>query len=166
MTVPQRVMIGDERAVLENALDHARVSLTATVSDLSEAEARRRLVASSTTPIGLIKHAAVVERYWFQHFWAGWDDSRCDGSVTAGDMSFVVESQETIADVTAEFVRAVRRSRIVTADADLGSARHHPRYGPIQLRFVYLRLIAEYSRHAGHADILREQIEALRAEPN
>ncbi len=166
MTVAPRIMIGDERTVLEDALDHARASLTVTVSDLTEDEARRRLVASLTTPVGLIKHAAVVERYWFQHFWAGWNDSRCDGSVTAGDKSFVVESDETIADVTAEFGRAVRRSRSVAADADLDSVRLHPRYGPIQLRFIYLRLIAEHSRHAGHADILREQMETLRAEPN
>lgn len=166
MTVPQRIMIGDERAVMEDALDHARALLTATISGLTEAEARRRLVASLTTPIGLIKHAAVVERYWFQHFWAGWTDSRCDGPLAAGDESFVVEAGETIADVTAEFERAVQRSRIITADAALGSLRRHARYGPIQLRFIYLRLIAEYSRHAGHADILREQIEALRAESN
>jgi len=161
--VSQRLMIGAERAIFDDALEHARSSLVATVVGLNESEARRRLVASVTTPIGLIKHAAVVERYWFQHFWADRGCSDCDGGITAGDVSFEVAADESIADVTAEFDRAVVCSRRIVADMHLESVRSHPRYGPIQLRFVYLRLIAEYSRHAGHADILREQIEMSRA---
>jgi hypothetical protein len=38
-----------------------------------------RLVASLTTPIGLIKHAAVAERRWFQRILLGLDESECDG---------------------------------------------------------------------------------------
>ena len=38
---------------------------------LSETEARCRLVPSLTTPIGLVKHLAGVERTWFQHIVAG-----------------------------------------------------------------------------------------------
>jgi hypothetical protein len=45
----------------------------ATAPGLSDANARRRLVASLTTPISLIKHAAAAERIWFQRFWAGLD---------------------------------------------------------------------------------------------
>jgi Protein of unknown function (DUF664) len=37
---------------------------------LSEDDARRRLVPSLTTLIGLVKHAAAVERNWFHHYLA------------------------------------------------------------------------------------------------
>lgn len=32
------------------------------------------------------------------------------------------------------------------------------RRGPINLRWIYLHLIQECARHAGHGDILREQL--------
>jgi hypothetical protein len=38
--------------------------------------------------------------------------------------------------------------------------RTHPRAGNVSLRFVYLLLIEDFARHAGHGDILREQITA------
>lgn len=165
MNAGERPTIGDERAILEAVLDRARDALTATVSDLSEVEARRQLVTSVTTPIGLIKHAAAVERYWFQYFWVGQGDARCGGIVASGDASFVVTVSETLVDVIAEFRRAVRYSRAIAADYDLDRVRLHPRHGPTHLRNVYLHMIAEHSRHAGHADILCEQIAASRSAP-
>ncbi|MGI8870093.1 MAG: DUF664 domain-containing protein [Mycobacteriales bacterium] len=35
----------------------------------------------------------------------------------------------------------------------------HPRYGPMQLRWIYQHMIAEYAQHNGHADLLRERID-------
>lgn len=75
----ERMTDGTERALLENTLDRSRESLIGTVRGLSETDARRRLVTSLTTPIALIKHAAAPERIWFQRFWAGLDESECDG---------------------------------------------------------------------------------------
>jgi hypothetical protein len=34
----------------------------------------------------------------------------------------------------------------------------HPRAGTVSLRFIYLLGIEDFARHAGHADILVEQI--------
>ena len=56
------VSTGTERRLLESTLDRNRAELVNTVRGLSEEDARRRLVASMTTPIGLVKHAAVAER--------------------------------------------------------------------------------------------------------
>jgi cobalt-zinc-cadmium efflux system protein len=42
---------------------------------------------------------------------------------------------------------------------DLDDVRTHPRLGEVSLRFIYLFLIEDFARHAGHGDILREQIE-------
>ena len=51
---------GTERAIIENVLDCNREALLETARGLSDADARRQLVASLTTPISLIKHAAAA----------------------------------------------------------------------------------------------------------
>ena len=35
----------------------------------------------------------------------------------------------------------------------------HDQLGQVSLRFIYVNILAEYARHAGHADIIREQID-------
>jgi hypothetical protein len=97
-----------------------------TVCGLPEAAARRRLVASLTTPIGLLEHAAVAERIWFQHVLGGLPESECDGATTPGDASFIVDDSETPADVIAEFEHASERSRVIVADFDLDDTVTHP----------------------------------------
>jgi hypothetical protein len=154
-----RTTIGTERRLLESMLDRNRAELIDTVRGLSEQDARRRLVASTTTPIGLLKHAAVVERIWFQQVLGGLSESECDGATSPGAAGFVVEDNETVADVIGEFERASRRSRALTTEFDLDVIRTHPRVGEVSLRFIYLLAIEDFARHAGHGDILREQIE-------
>ena len=112
-----------------------------------------------TTPIGLLKHAATAERIWFQHVLAGLPTSECDGGTTSGDASFVVGDDETVADVIAEFERVGERSRVIGADVDLDETRTHPLLGEVSVRFIYLMLIEDFARHAGHGDILREQFQ-------
>jgi hypothetical protein len=153
-----RITTGGERRLLESMLDRNRAELINTVRGLSEEDARRRLVASMTTPIGLLKHAAVAERIWFQHILAGLPKSECDGGTTSGDASFIIDTNETLADVIAEFERASERSRAIAAAFDLDDIRTHPRLADVGLRFIYLFVIEDFARHAGHGDILREQI--------
>lgn len=158
MFVMPRMTTGPERDMLEHMLDHNRRALIDTAHGLSETDARRRLVASLTTPIGLLKHAATAERVWFQRVLLGLDESACDGHATGGDSSFVVPAGETLADVIAEFERASLRSREIAADFALDDTRTHPIVGDVSLRFIYLLLIADFARHAGHGDILQEQM--------
>lgn len=162
MPMPPRITTGPERRMLENMLDRAREALIDTARGLSEVDVRRRLVPSLTTPIALIKHAAVAERVWFQHYLLGLEESDCDGCATPGDGSFAVADSETLAEVIGEFERASARSRVIAADFDLDVTRTHPRYGEVSLRWIYLFLIDDLARHAGHGDILREQITAAR----
>ena len=153
-----QVTIGTERRLLEIMLDRNRAELINTVRGLSDAEARRRLVASATTPIGLLKHAAVAERIWFQHVLGGVPENECGGGTTPGDASFVVDEGEALADVIAEFEQASERSRAIAAGFDLDEIMTHPRIGEVSLRFVYLFAIEDFARHAGHGDIFREQL--------
>lgn len=161
-SIPQ-ITTGAERRLLERTLDRNRAELVNTVRGLPDIDAHRRLVASVTTPIGLLKHAAVAERIWFQHILGGVPEGECGGGTTAGDTSFIVDRDEAVADVIAEFESASECSRAIAAQFDLDEIRTHPRLGDVNLRFIYLLAIEDFARHAGHGDILREQIERSRA---
>lgn len=150
---------GPERATLENMLDHNREALIDTARGLSETNARRRLVASLTTPISLIKHAAAAERIWFQRFWAGLDESECDGYSRRDEGTFAVADEELLADVIAEFERASTQSRFIAARFDLDDTMDDPGEGRFSMRWTLILMIQEFARHAGHGDILREQID-------
>ena len=91
----------------------------------------------------------------------GVPESQCGGGTTPGDASFVVGDEETVADVIAEFEQVSARSRAIAAGFDLDKILTHPRLGDVSLRFVYLLAIEDLARHAGHGDILREQLTAV-----
>lgn len=154
-----RITDGPERAIIENTLDRNREALIETVRGLSDADARRQLVASLTTPISLIKHAAAAERIWFQRFWAGLDGSECDGYSNRDEGTFAVADDESLDDVIAEFERASQRSREIASGFDLDETKNNPREGTVSMRWTLLAMIEELARHAGHGDILREQID-------
>ncbi|KAA0108752.1 DinB family protein [Mycolicibacterium sp. P9-22] len=156
---------GAERLIIENTLDRNRAALIDTVRGLSEFDARRRLVASLTTPISLIKHAAAAERIWFQRFWAGLDASECDGYSERDEGTFAVAAHEPLSAVIAEFERASQLSRAIAARFDLDDTKVNPLEGEVSMRWTLLAMIEEFARHAGHGDILREQIDAGSATP-
>lgn len=126
---------------------------------LSEDDVRQRLVPSLTTLIGLVKHAAAVERSWFQHRL----DQRPREQIAAnsrGDAaSWQVDQDETIATVVAGYAEACTTSRQIAARFTLDDTVPHDRLGRVSLRWIYVHMIEELARHAGHADILREQID-------
>lgn len=155
---PGRPFTGSERQLLENTLQLQRSELLAAVSGLSDAQARRPLVPSLTTPISLVKHCAAAERIWFQRTLAGRSRDECTGHAVGGDASFVVGDHETLADVVAEYRAACATSDDIAAHYALDDTARHSLVGAVSLRFIYLGLIAEIARHAGHADILVEQI--------
>ncbi|MEV0675218.1 DinB family protein [Actinosynnema sp. NPDC050436] len=160
-----RITNGSERTIIEDMLDRNREALISTVRGLSEVDARRRLVASLTTPISLLKHAAAAERIWFQRFWAGLDESACDGYSKRDEGTFSVDDDETLADVIAEFERASRRSREIAARFDLDDTLDIPSEGTISMRWTLLAMVEEFARHAGHGDILREQLDRAVQQP-
>jgi hypothetical protein len=129
------------------------------VRGLSEEDARRHLVPSLTTPIGLVKHAAAVERNWFQHFLGGRPREQIAGNARGDDASYDVGQDETIADVVAEYEESCAESRRIAAGFDLDDTVPQDQLGPVSLRWIYVHMIREHARHIGHADILREQID-------
>ncbi len=153
------ITAGDDRQIIDAMLDRNRRALIDTARGLDEFEARRPLVPSLTTPISLIKHAAAAERIWFQRHWADIDESDCDGYARRDVGTFSVDDHETLADVIDEFERASTRSRAIASRFDLDDTIDLPTEGTISMRWTLLMMIQELARHAGHGDILREQID-------
>ena len=147
--------------MLEFFLDYHRGALTGKLRGLSEQDARRRLVPSLTTLLGLVSHAAAVERNWFQHYLGGKPHEEIAGNTHEDDPSWDVDADKTIGDVIAEFESACAVSRQIAAGFDLDKTVPHEHLDQVSLRFIYLNIIAEYARHAGHADIIREQIDGV-----
>ena len=161
LTEEDLVYNAGEREVLEAFLDaHRRVAVDK-LRGLSEADARRRLVPSMTTPIGLVKHLTGVERNWFQHTVAGRPRDEIAGESRGGDDSWVIADDETIDGIIATYEEACAESRRIAAGLPLDHVMPHDRLGEVSLRWVYVHMIREHARHGGHADILREQIDDL-----
>jgi uncharacterized protein DUF664 len=149
-----------ERELLEAFLDQYREELIRTLDGLTEEQARMRLVPSLTTPLALVKHAAAVERSWFQKSLAGRTPAEIDGGSDGSDVSFHVEDTDTVASVIAEFRAASEESRRIAASYSLDDQAMHNRRGPLSVRWIYVHMIEELACHTGHGEILREQIDA------
>ena len=151
--------VATERATLEWFLEYHRRALGGKLRGLSEEDARRRLVPSATTLLGLVSHAAAVERNWFQHYLAGTPREEITGNARGDEPSWDVGAGKTIAGVIAELDSACAASRQIAAGFTLDQTVPHDQLGQVSLRFIYMNIIAEYARHAGHADIIREQVD-------
>jgi hypothetical protein len=146
-----------EREQIQAFLDDGRTEVVALLDGLTEEQARRRLVPSLTTLLGLVKHAAFVERVWFDVALAG--RSRAEiGIPDTVDESFELAEDDTVESVVRLYREAWADSVRLAADHDLDDLALHNRRGPVSLRWIYLHMIRELARHAGHGDILREQI--------
>lgn len=159
LTEEEVVCTAGERELLEGFLEYHRHVVSGKLRGLSDEDARRHLVPSLTTPIGLVKHAAAVERGWFQHYLAGRPREQIAGNARGDDASWEVGTDETIADVVAEYEDSCAESRRIAAGFDLDHAVPHDQLGRVTLRWIYVHIIREHARHIGHADILREQID-------
>jgi hypothetical protein len=142
---------GSERAVLESFLDFQRASVVRKVLGVPDGDARRRLVPSETTLAGLLAHLALVEDNWFQRV--------LTGSAPPGigdDGGWAVSEEDTVRGLVAAYEAECARSRATAARYALDDTGTHPSLGPVSLRWIYVHMIEETGRHAGHADILRE----------
>ena len=150
----------DERDMLEAMVDEQRSEIAALLDDLTEDEARARLVPSLTTVLGLVKHATFVERVWFEHRIGGHTRAEL-GLPESVDESFELTPHDSVASVRSSYLAACERSRQLAATCSLDE-RLDWRGTPVTLRWVLLHMVRELARHAGHGDILVEQLHARR----
>lgn len=151
------VPLADERTQLDAVVEEHRRAIEATLDGLTEEQARRRLVPSATTLLGLLKHVTWMQRVWFEEC-VGGTSRRELGLVQSPDESFRLADDDTIDSVTAAHRQACATARAVVADLPLDAVVTGHRSGPRTLHWVYLQVLRELAQHGGHADILREQI--------
>ena len=163
MAEPQRTnrreqAVTGERATLEAFLDDYRDIVVRKVSDLSDADARRNLVASATTVGGLVKHLRWAEYGWFEQFLKGRrDDNR---RTHERDWEFEIQPDESLPTLVAEYQAQCAESRRIAARYPLDHELRHGRLKTtVSLRWIYLHMIQETARHTGQIDILREQLD-------
>jgi hypothetical protein len=141
----------------EAFLDEHRAALNSCLDGLTEEQARRSLVPSRTTLLGLVKHATFVEKVWFDE--AVTCRSRAEIGIPATpDESFILVDDDSIATVQRAHREACESSRRAASSLQLDDMIRGNRRGPLPLRWVYLHMLRELAQHCGHADILREQV--------
>jgi hypothetical protein len=149
----------DLRHRVDELIDGYRASLHGCLEGLSEEEARMSLVPSRTTLLGLVKHVTFVEGVWFDQAVTG-RSYQAIGIANTPERSFTLRPSDTIASVQAEYRRRCERSRrtmAALAPDDVVDGR-----GTRPVWALHLQVLRELAQHAGHADILREQLLARR----
>jgi hypothetical protein len=109
-------------------------------------------VGSGTNVAGLVQHLTFVESIWFEQIVAG-------GKATRGDRSMQVNPSVSLQTLRSQYRAACATSNGIIAalgDADAPVNRNGRKR---DLRWALLAVIEETARHAGHADIIREQID-------
>ncbi|HEX2909564.1 MAG TPA: DinB family protein [Chloroflexia bacterium] len=161
LTQPRPAATGPEKEMLSAFLDYHRAVLLHKVEGLSDQDLRRRPLPSAITLLGLVKHLAYVERYWFQMVFTG-QEVEYPYSDDDPDGEWRVEPYETTEEILDLYRGEVEKSRQISAANDLEalcSTNFSDRQG--SLRWIMLHMIEETARHNGHADLLRESIDGL-----
>lgn len=147
-------LVGERETLLE-FLDYLRESVALKAAGLDEPSARRTTVPSGTSLLGLIKHLTSVEVLWFQFAFAGLDVDVPSDDATSAD---------TVASALAAYRETCRANNVIVDDCrDLDQVCQRPLTTPepLSLRWLLVHMVEETARHAGHADILREQIDGM-----
>ena len=150
-------VLTDERSTLLEYLAAYRLTFEMKCADLSDEQLARRSVPPSTMSLlGLVRHLAEVEHYWFRDVvagepaTAGGDDHEDAFEGAVGDAAVVEAAwRRWHAEVAAA-------EAIVAGVDDLGTPGRPHDGRAIHVREVLVHVIEEYARHCGHADLLRE----------
>ncbi|MGW0436391.1 DinB family protein [Micromonospora sp. NPDC003197] len=146
---------GGELDTARAFLSFARSCVLKKVAGLSEEQLRRRLVVSDTTLLGLVQHLTDAERYWFDYTFAG------NPRYADVDFDMVVDPDRSPEQIIADYRAAIAESDAhisAAAGPDVRTAQPVDD-SPRTLRWVLAHMTTETTRHAGHADILRELVD-------
>ncbi len=162
--LPDIAHVGDEHRMLGEFLDYYRAVFVRKVEDLDDAQARVRVPPSDLDLLGMTRHLADVERWWFRGCFTAEVTSGNYDSDDDPDLDWHHGPDDTIADAVATWHREVARAREIVAatpDLDTIGADRTGRRGEISLRWIVIHMIEEYARHCGHADFLREAVDGV-----
>lgn len=160
----------DELTGIVRYLDEQLAAIRAAAVGLTDEQARARPCRSALSIGGIIKHVTYGMRGATERLRTGTVATDLDDAAFAAYMgSFALTDDETAADVLAEF-DAVRAPYLAAVAAtDPGSPTTEPPAPwagifdtrPANARYYLVHQIEEMARHAGHADIIREELDGM-----
>lgn len=163
-------VVDDEIGGLIGYADQQLDAIRAAPLGLTERQARECPCRSALSVAGIVKHVSYGLRGAIAQLTnTGEPTSIDEESFTAYAQSFVVTEDETTAALLAEFddVRARYLAALAAAKPDAEAvAPPAPWHGiteprPIKMRYNLVHQIEELARHAGHIDIIREQLDGM-----
>jgi hypothetical protein len=151
-----------EREMLDNWLKLRRVFLLRKCAGLTAGQLKTASVEpSGLTLLGLLRHMAEVERFWFREKFLHekLPELYITDSHEDGDFDLVAQA-DAEADYATFLTETVACDNAV-AGIDLDELSDDPGAptGKVSLRWVYLHLLEEYAQHTGHADLIRERLD-------
>ncbi len=149
----------DEKMMLSVFRQQGQDAMLALCDGLSDEQLRQGLVPSMTTILGMVKHLVYAERWWFQDVFEG---HACDYPYSEGDWDadFRIEPGESTTEILELYRTECARSSEIIERHQLDDISVNQSQRPAcTLRWTILHMIEETARHAGHADILREQLD-------
>ncbi|MGH3714937.1 MAG: DinB family protein [Micromonosporaceae bacterium] len=149
-----------EREMLEGWLEFHRQTLLLKCTGLTAEQLRLRSTEPSTLSLlGLVRHMAEVERWWFRSAWLEekLPEIYCTDDNRDGDFDDV-DTADAEADF-ATFQTELELARKAAEQHSLDDTFTSRRGTQLNLRWVYVHMIEEYARHNGHADLIRERID-------
>jgi hypothetical protein len=149
---------------LHGDLRDVRATMVWKLDGLTQYDARRPLTTTGTNVLGLIKHLTNTEaRYFGDVFgrpfpeplpWWGDDDFEPFADMWA-------TADESRSEIVDRYRRVWDHSDATIAALDIDAPGHVPWWPRpnVKLFNVLVHVLTETNRHAGHADILREQLD-------
>ncbi|HEX2213366.1 MAG TPA: DinB family protein [Mycobacterium sp.] len=162
----------DERQSLLEFLAFQQNAFFAVAYGLTDEQARSTPSVSSLSVGGLIKHATGVQKGWVDRAacapeFPPFDERPMEQVVAEYADQYVMREDETLEELLDALKRQNAETLRILGEADLDTpvpVPHDVPWFPQDLehwnvRWVVLHIIEELSRHAGHADIIRESID-------
>jgi uncharacterized damage-inducible protein DinB len=154
-------LIGGERETLTAYLEWHRQTFELTCAGVApEPLSEKGVPPSGLSLHGMLRHLAGAERWWFRLQFAGEDVPMLYYSDDDPNQGFDTLDGD-VTEALAVWRAECERSREIVADASsLRQTGTRVSDGqPFRMRQLLVHLIAEYARHNGHADLLRERID-------
>jgi uncharacterized damage-inducible protein DinB len=150
---------------LRQYLRDAREALRWKLDGLSEYDIRRPLTPTGTNLLGLVKHAATAELLWLGYTFGRPSEEPltwlAEGAGPNASMWATLD--ETREDIIRMYRQACMHSDATIDTLPLDAVGDVPMWpgdrGKVTLHRALVHMIAETSRHAGHADVVRELID-------
>ncbi|MDR1189340.1 MAG: DinB family protein [Bifidobacteriaceae bacterium] len=154
------------KQVLTDYLTQLREAVAWKLEDVGERAARTPMTPSGTNLLGLVKHLGLMEFGYFGDVFGRPTDepmAQLDADQWRQDADLWATAEEGIAAVQGFYARATAHANETIGARDLDSPAFVPWWSPDQqqttLARIMVHVIAETARHAGHIDIIREQLD-------